>query len=325
MQNFIFPAVIGLLCLTSFILILIAQQYLRRLYRKPEKGKNLERKFIHSQPYLLLFFIISLVLCVTLSTAHYAHKFLLHPLAIPHRDITSLFNTTTVLTAVAFFVTQILLFVFAFRYRSTASRRAKFTEGNLKLELVWTLIPAITFIFLFLWGQVIWRKLITAPEEALEIEVVAEQFVWRIRYPGMDKKLGRAGFHWISMNNPMGVDESDPLSKDDFIPIQMHIPKNKPIKISLRSKDVIHSFYIPHFHAKMDAVPGMLTYLHFTATTSTDEMRALLHDPEFDYEIGCAELCGRMHFAMKFILVVDEPEAFDSWFKNQKHWISEVF
>lgn len=260
--------------------------------------------------------------CVVASTWYYADRFLPAAVARPTDAITPLFNVTTMLTGLAFFLTQALLFFFAFRFRTRQYSQAKYTTGNLKLELVWTLIPATTFIALFAWGQALWTKLTQEPDNTLEIEVVAEQFVWRMRYPGEDGELGRAGFTWISNDNPLGMDFSDPHTRDDFVPLQMHIPKNRPIKVLLRSKDVIHDFYIPHFHTKMDAVPGLTTALHFEATTSTTEMREKLQDPDFNYEVACAELCGRMHFAMKFILVVDEPATFDEWYHNQQSWMA---
>jgi cytochrome c oxidase subunit 2 len=225
---------------------------------------------------------------------------------------------TTALTGIAFLATQVLLFLFLFRYQSSKSENASYIKGELKLEFTWTIIPAITFLFLFFWGQRLWHEIINIPDDAVEIEIIAQQFVWKTRYPGQDGKFGRSGFQFTTKLNDIGLDRSDPMSQDDFVPIQMHVPKNKPVKIHLRSNDVIHSFYVPAFKIKMDAVPGMTTTTYFTANHTTNEMRERLKNSNFDYEIGCAELCGRMHFAMKMILVVDEPDDFEKWYRSQK-------
>jgi cytochrome c oxidase subunit 2 len=266
----------------------------------------------------LAVFVALFLVCVIASTIHYSGKFLPLPVAQPGIAAVPLFNATLAITGVAFFLTHVLLFAFAYHFRARPQRTASFLPENLKLEFVWTIIPAISFLFLFIWGQRLWAQIIAAPsEKALEIEIVAEQFNWKVRYPGNDEKLGRAGFRFITNENNMGVDGSDPKVQDDFVPVQMHVPKDREIKLRLWSKDVIHSFYVPFFHTKMDAVPGMTTTTHFTPTATTEEMRVQLKDPDFNYEVACAELCGRMHFAMKLILVVDEPEDFERWSHQQ--------
>jgi cytochrome c oxidase subunit 2 len=286
------------------------------------RENNFTRFLQGAQSYLLLGFIIALIFCVSISTFYYSFKFLPSPAALPATDVVSLFNTTVIITGSAFFITQVLLFYFAFKYRTRPTRRALHITGKLKLELLWTAIPTVTFIFLFLWGQTLWTKIIDMPnDDAIVIAVMGEQFTWHVRYAGSDQRLGRSDFRQINRLNTMGVDLLDPNSKDDIIPLQMHVSKNRPVKISLQAKDVIHSFFIPYFRMKMDAVPGMTTQMHFTPTVSTAEMREKLNQPDFDYEIACAELCGRMHFGMKLILVVDEPAEFDKWYASQKPWI----
>ena len=291
--------------------------------RKPGFIKKFEKWFNGIQPRMLLFFMLVFVISAGVSTLWYSKNFLPEPVSEIGRKIVPLFNTTAAITGFTFFLTQILLFWFAFRYRTKPQRKARFFKNFLKLELTWTLIPAAVFIFFFLWGQILWAKVMSEPEgEALEIEVMGEQFSWRVRYAGEDKELGRADFRFIDPVNDMGIDFRDPHSRDDFVPVQMHVPKNTPVKLYIRSRDVIHSFFLPHFRVKMDAVPGMITTIHFTPTTTTAEMREKLNDPSFNYEVACAELCGRMHFAMKLILVVDEPEQFEQWYKEQKSWIA---
>lgn len=305
--------------------LLLLKGTLQRLRSSKKKNTGFVRWFNGHQPHLLLFFLVLFLLCGIASTYYYSERFLPPPPAEPADEIVPLFNVTIIITGIAFFLTHILLFYFAFRFRTKPTRTARFIPGFLKLELVWTIIPALTFIFLFVWGQILWAEITDDPEgdEVIEIEVLGQQFGWKVRYPGQDQKFGRSAFRFISEENDMGIDEQDPHSQDDFIPVQMHIPKNRPVRLTLKSKDVIHSFFIPHFRIKMDAVPGMITKMDFTATASTQEMREKLNDPRFNYEVACAELCGRMHFAMKLILVVDEPGDFERWYMTQKSWLTQ--
>lgn len=296
----------------------------RRLKRAETPKAPPESSSGTGQPFLLGAFSTTFLICVIVSTLYYRSSFLPSPAAYPATGVVPLFNATVIITGIAFFVTQILLFYFAWRYRKRDQQLASFIKGSNKLELIWTIVPAVAFVFLFIWGHLLWTKIISPPQgDILEIEVMAEQFNWNVRYAGPDNKMGRTSFRFINTVNSMGVDTSDPDSKDDFIPVQMHIPKNRQVRLTLRSKDVIHSFFIPFFRIKMDAVPGMSTSVHFTAIESTDQMRMQRKDPEFEYEVACAELCGRMHFAMKLILVVDEPSQFNEWYTKQQSWMSK--
>lgn len=285
-------------------------------------SKRISKQTGHYQPYLLLFFVIAFLLCVIISTVWFSSHFLPEPATDDAKRVVPLFNTTLIFTGIAFFLTQALLFYFAFAFRTKRHRRALHQKTVMKLELTWTIIPAVVFIFLFLWGQIIWTDLMADPgKESLTIDVMGEQFNWWVRYPGEDNKLGRTDFRFIEEKNAMGIDPDDPSSRDDFIPVQMHIPVHRNVTLILRSRDVIHSFFIPHFRTKMDALPGIRTALQFTANTTTAEMRERLNNPNFNYEVGCAELCGRMHFAMKLILVVEEQEEFERWATAQKKWV----
>ncbi len=291
------------------------------LYRK--KSGTIDRWFIRVQPYLLLLFIIGFVIAAPASSWYFSDSFLPPPVSEEGEMIVPLFNTTVWLTGAAFFLTQILLFVFAYLYRTKRGRKVRFLKGNLRLELFWTLVPAGTFIFLFLWGQILWARIHDVPDDGvLEIDVMGQQFSWQVRYAGPDGELGESAFRHIDQVNTMGLNVYAPASRDDFVPVQMHIPKGRPVQLLLRSKDVIHSFYLPHFRIKMDALPGMPTRVSFTANTTTAEMRERLNDPDFNFEAACTELCGRMHFAMKLIVVVDEPEEFEEWYRSQESWVS---
>ena len=277
-----------------------------------------------SQPIILLAFLATLIICVIFSTSYFYKNFIADPVTPNARDVVPLFNTTFIATSIAFFLTQLGIFYFAYKYRTKLTSKASHIRQNSKLELAWTLLPAFVFMFLFLWGQILWAKITKEPsnDNVLTIDIVGQQFSWLAHYSGGDKKIGTTDFRFMDNVNDIGLDVTDPNSQDDFIPIQMHIPKGRPIKLLLRSKDVIHSFYVPYFGVKMDAVPGMITTLNFTVDVTTKQMQEKLKDPDFDYEVACAELCGRMHFAMKLIIVVDEPEEFEAWSRQQPSWIS---
>ena len=138
-----------------------------------------------------------------------------------------------------------------------------------------------------------------AQSDAEIIEIMGYQFAWGVRYPGVkDNALGEYNYQMIDAVNQFGMDLSDKNTYDDFMTIDMHIPKGKEVLLKIRARDVLHSVFLPHFRVKMDAVPGMPTHFKFTATKSTAEMRAELENPEFNYFVTCTEICGRGHFSM---------------------------
>ncbi|AHM63636.1 heme/copper-type cytochrome/quinol oxidase subunit 2 [Flammeovirgaceae bacterium 311] len=245
------------------------------------------------------------------------------PVAAQHADdYESLFWATMWVSVAAFMLTNIALFYFAFRYQYKEGRRALFYPDNTRLEIAWTIIPAIVLVSLVFGGFKVWNDMTeAAPEEAEQIEIMGYQFAWEARYPGADNKLGDFDFRLISPENPMGLSTEDPASMDDFIPLEIHLPKGVPVEIKIRARDVIHSVSLPHFRQKMDAVPGMPTRLWFTPTKTTAEMRKELNDPDFNYELACQQICGRGHFSMRKIVVVDEPADYERWKREQEPWI----
>ncbi len=152
-------------------------------------------------------------------------------------------------------------------------------------------------------------------QDAVVVRVVAEQFAWNVHYPGPDGIFGRTDVGLIDLEtNPLGLDRSDPHAADDLNTVnQLHLPVNQPAIIRLSSKDVIHSFSLPHMRVKQDVIPGLTIPLWFTPTVTTDGMRERLQDPEFVYEIGCAQLCGLGHYRMRGFLTVHSAEGFQAW------------
>jgi len=156
--------------------------------------------------------------------------------------------------------------------------------------------------------------------ESTRVRVVGEQFAWNIHYPGPDGVFGRTDPKLIdTQSNPLGLDRSDPAAKDDVTTInQLHLPVGKPVRITLTSKDVIHSFALQEMRVKQDAVPGISVEVWFVPKVSTDEMRARTGNPDFNYEISCAQLCGLGHYRMRGFVTVESPEAFQKWMDEQE-------
>lgn len=264
------------------------------------------------------------------------------------------FHTTLIVTGIVFFLTQIALFWFAYKYRGRADRVAYFQPHDTTLEIVWTIIPALTMFYLVADGLTIWNKAMAdIPEEAvigedyMEIEATGKQFAWDLRYPGPDGVLGAKNFRKISGTNPLGQDWEDIENLDDQHVSEIVLPVGKQVRVRITAQDVLHNFYLPHFRVKMDAVPGIPTYFVFTPTTTTEEYRERLgaldkegnplypewHDPydetepdgpkryeAFNYELACAELCGRSHFSMRREVKIVSQGEYDEWIAAQSSY-----
>jgi cytochrome c oxidase subunit II len=249
------------------------------------------------------------------------------PLASEHGIKTdSVFWITMAVTVVAFSIISIVMFMFLYQYQYDKTRKAKFFPDNHYLELTWTIIPAIVLSVLIFTGLKAWNE-ITAPasKDAEVIELVGQQFAWTARYPGVkDNTLGKYNFKLIdNSGNEFGLDLADKNSFDDFKSLELHLPKGKEILLKIRAKDVLHSVFLPHFRVKMDAVPGMPTQFKFVATKTTEEIRDEIGNQNFNYELACAEVCGRGHFSMKMTVIVHTEEDYENWKKTQETWLKQ--
>ncbi len=242
------------------------------------------------------------------------------PIASVHgHAMETMFWTTMAVIGVAFLITHILLFVYAYKYQHKDNHRAYFFAHNNTIEVIWTIIPAIVMAALIFAGWKAWTRITgPAPKDSVVLELMGKQFNWLVRYPGRDLKLGVVNYRLIDATNEFGFDLTDKSSLDDFTAGEVHIPKGVPVLLKIRSRDVLHAVYMPHFRVQMYAVPGMPTRFWFTPTTTTDEMRAKLGNPKFNYELACNQICGRGHFAMKLNIIVDEPDDYQNWFAAQK-------
>ncbi len=238
------------------------------------------------------------------------------------KNIDTMLWITIAVTGAVFFATQILLFWFSFRYQESDKRKSFYFTHSNKLELIWTGIPAIVLTVLVVFGLKYWFKFTSdAPKGAQVVEITGHQFGWEMRYPGRDGVLGRKNYKLTdaAKGNPLGVDWADAASHDDIhTATTMHIVVNKPVKLVINSQDVIHDVGLPHFRMKMDAVPGTPTTLWFTPIYTTAQMKEKTGNPDFTYEIVCDQLCGKGHFTMRGIIIVESQEDFDVWMATQK-------
>ncbi len=272
----------------------------------------------------IVFMVASLGGFFWYSIAYFDHYNL--PVASDHGKWTdTLFWITMAVTVVAFVIISIIMFVFIYQYQYREGQRAKYYPDNHYLELAWTIIPAIVLAVLIFTGLRAWND-ITAPasKDAEIVELIGQQFAWTARYPGVkDGALGKNNYRLIDDVNEFGLDLTDKNSFDDFKSLELHLPVNKEILLKIRAKDVLHSVFLPHFRVKMDAVPGMPTQFKFTVTKTTQQMRDELGNPNFNYELACAEICGRGHFSMKMSVVVEEEEAYEKWKASQEAWLKQ--
>lgn len=235
-----------------------------------------------------------------------------------------LFWTTMVVIGIVFVLTQVALFVYSYRYQYREGRRAFFFSHNNKIEIIWTVIPAIVMSGLIFGGWKEWTNIMgPAPKDAIEVEIMGKQFNFLVRYPGRDNQLGQINYRLIDATNEFGFDLTDKRGMDDFTAGEVHVPKGHPVLMRIRSRDVLHAVYSPHFRAQMYAVPGMPTKFWFIPTKTTDEMRAETGNPNFNYEIACNQICGRGHFAMKATIIVDEPDDYVAWYAQQKSFVEQ--
>jgi len=269
---------------------------------------------------MFIVILVAAVIGITWSYLHAREHFLPVASSIHGRRTDDLFWFSMGILTIPFAFVNFLIFFFAWKYQYKKGNKASFYPDNHKLELIWTIIPAIVMAMLVFTGWKAWSDITSdAPSDAEVIEITGKQFNWIVRYGGVsDNKLGNYNYKLIDAQNEVGIDLSDENSFDDFMnPTEMHIPVNRPVLLRIRARDVLHSVFIPHMRVKMDAVPGMPTKFWFVPDKTTAQMRAELNDPNFKYEIACTEVCGQGHFSMKMNLVVEDEASYKKWCAEQ--------
>lgn len=268
-------------------------------------------------------FIVVLILgaiAIIWSYLHSREYFLPTASSIHGRRIDDLFWFSMGILTIPFIIVNFLIFFFSWKYQYKKDHRASFYPDNHRLELIWTIVPAIVMALLVFTGWKAWSDITSdAPRDAEVIEITGKQFNWIVRYAGVsDNKLGDYNYKLIDPQNEVGIDLSDENSFDDFTnPSEMHIPVNRPVLLKIRARDVLHSVFIPHMRVKMDAVPGLPTKFWFVPDKTTAEMRSETNNPNFDYEIACTEVCGQGHFSMKMRLIVEDEASYKKWCSEQ--------
>jgi cytochrome c oxidase subunit II len=340
------------LCIILITIVLVQIGKVTELTAQIKGEREVMRDSSKWNGWISLVFLVVFLLAAIISAWEYKNQMLgygPHASASEHGGtLDSMFNITLVFTGIVFVLTHIALFWFAYKYRWSENRKAEFISHDNRLEVVWTAVPALVMTLLVVRGLDAWNTVmadINPDEDFIEIEATAQQFNWIIRYPGPDGKLGTRDYKLTTANNQVGQDFTDRKNWDDVLVGQeMYLPVGKKVRVRIIAKDVLHNFYLPQFRVKMDAVPGMPTYFVFTPIKTTAEYRNELRkypeynepydlaDPtgpkrweKFEYELACAELCGKGHYSMKRILRVVSQEEFDAWYKKEpSYYVSQI-
>ena len=350
----------SLLVIIVLVLLAVALWQLTKIFDLTQVGSNSDSSEVATdndnnvQGYLMFGFLAFIYIFSIYGLFKWGPLVLHTPASAHGGEVDNLMNITWVLIFIVQAVTQVLLHYFAFKYRGKKDQKALYFADNNKLEAIWSVIPAVVLAGLILYGLFAWTNImfVDEDEDTIVIELYAQQFNWKARYSGNDNVLGKANVRFIEGANAVGVDLADPYSQDDIVVTELHIPKGKKILFKMRSQDVLHSAYMPHFRAQMNCVPGMVTQFAFEPIYTTTEYRELpfmvqkvaninalrskksidlvakgetaLDPYTFDYLLLCNKICGASHYNMQMKIIVDTPEDYKAWLKDKATIVSEV-
>lgn len=251
----------------------------------------------------MLLAVVLILLVVGTLLFHFLSPWTFTPLASNWSQIDDTINITLLVTGFVFVAVNLFMAYAVIKYRAKKGARATYDPENKKLETWLTILTSVGVAAMLTPGLFVWADFVNVPDDAIEIEAIGQQWHWTYRLPGEDGKFGDVRAELITNDNPFGMDPDDPLGRDDVLIYnpEIHVPVNVPVKVNLRSKDVLHNFAVAQFRVKMDLVPGMESYLWFEPTKTGT------------YELLCEELCGIAHHTMRGAVVVDEQADFDSW------------
>ena len=343
----------SLLVIIVLVLLAVALWQLTKIFDLTQVGASSDDSQVASdndnniQGYILFGFLAFIYIFTIYGLLKWGNL-VLHTPASEHGGLVdNLMNITWVLIFTVQVITQGLLYWFSFKNRGHKDRKALFFADSNKLEAIWSIIPSVVLACLILYGLYAWNNImfVDKDEDVIEIELYAQQFKWTARYAGQDNVLGKANVRLIEGVNTLGVDMSDKNSQDDIVVSELHIPKGKKVHFKMRSQDVLHSAYFPHFRAQMNCVPGMVTEFAFVPTYTTSEYRELpfmvekvahinklraeksvelvakggtaLDPYTFDYLLLCNKICGASHYNMQMKVVVDTPEDYKKWLSEK--------
>ncbi|MEZ7497441.1 cytochrome c oxidase subunit II [Flavobacterium sp. Arc3] len=350
----------SLLVIIVLVLLAVALWQLTKIFDLTQVGSDLDSSQVASdndnnvQGYLMFGFLAFIYIFSIYGLFVWGPLVLHTPASAHGGQVDNLMNITWVLIFIVQAITQVLLHYFAFKYRGKKDQKALYFADNNKLEAIWSVIPAVVLAGLILYGLYAWTNImfVDEDEDTIVVELYAQQFKWTARISGEDNVLGKANVRYIEGVNTLGVDMADPYSQDDIVVSELHIPKGKKIHFKMRSQDVLHSAYMPYFRAQMNCVPGMVTQFAFEPIYTTAEYRELPYmidkvaninsirakkstdlvakgqsalDPySFDYLLLCNKICGASHYNMQMKIIVDTPEDYKAWLKEQTLLVEQV-
>ncbi|WP_310557064.1 cytochrome c oxidase subunit II [Flavobacterium sp.] len=350
----------SLLVIIVLLLLAVAIWQMTKIFDLTQAGKSKDdsqvanNKDNNIQGYMMFGFLAFLYIFTIYGMFEWGHLILGTPASEHGPDVDNLMWITYIVIFFVQAITQALLHYFAFKYRGEEGKKAVYFADNDKLEFIWTIVPVFVLAGLILYGLYTWTEImfVDEDEDVMYVELYAKQFGWEARYSGKDNVLGKANVRLIEGVNTMGVDMSDPNAQDDIAVSELHIPKGTKVVFKLRSQDVLHSAYMPHFRAQMNCVPGMVTQFAFRPTVTTDDMRedeaivTKVHninkirakksaelvakgqsplDPyTFDYLLLCNKICGASHYNMQMKIVVDTPKEYQAWLKDKATIVTAV-
>ncbi len=319
-----------LILLVIFLAIIVLVRLMKIVDLAGELRGHVEEEVTHADNQFNAFFFILFMLFlfgITVIPTYMYRNYMMTPPASEHgQSIDNLMYFTFAVIGIAFFITQTLLFVFAYKYHAKKDTKAFYYPHNNKLELIWTIVPSIVLTAMIIYGLSVWKNvMMDAPaEKPIVIELFSKQFKWIARYAGTDNELGSFSYKKIIGVNELGIDSSDTRSNDDIIVSgEFHLPVNRQVEFHLRSQDVLHGAFMPYFRLQMNTVPGMTTMLKFKPIITTNDMRGIMKDDKFDYLLLCNKICGSSHYNMQMNIVVDTEADFNNWIKEQKTFKSE--
>lgn len=349
----------GFLVIAVLVLFAVAVWQMNKIFQLSQVGKVDDSQIANDKDNrfngkMMLYFIIFFYAFLIYGFWQWS-KVLLPEAASEHgKNIDLLMLISMVIIMFVLVITQFLLHYFAFKYHGRKGQRAVFFADNDKLEFIWTIIPVIVLAGLIIYGLFTWTDIMNIKEDddALVVELYAKQFTWEARYAGEDNTLGDANVRFIEGVNTIGIDPSDPDGMDDIVTRELRLPVGRKVIFKMRSQDVLHSAYMPHFRAQMNTVPGMITQFAFTPTITTVEMRqnadiiakveninnirtqrnvelaAQGEEPlepyEFDYLLLCNKICGASHYNMQMKIIVETEEDFNAWFNEQRTFAQTI-
>ncbi|MFB6306017.1 MAG: cytochrome c oxidase subunit II [Flavobacteriales bacterium] len=376
---------VKLLIILVIILSAIAIGQLARVHElnsllRGRREENIPEKANRLNGRLFFAFMIALYLFFLWQVVEYGDELLHIPASKHGIKLDNVLYFNYVIIILIFLITNTFLFYFAYRYYGKDNGSAYYYPENNKLEMIWTIVPAIFLAIIIIYGLVAWDNIIMdkPKKDSIKVELYGKQFDWTARYPGEDGKLGKTNFNLVSPQNPLGIitkeniksqlesinkeiDEAKakleekrqmlPENKineleetikskkrqrvrihrlknsdkefkngydDKLVKGEFHLPVDKQVSFQIRSRDVIHSAYMPHFRAQMNAVPGIKTKFKYTPIITTEEMKKKKNDPEFEYMLICNKICGTAHYNMKMKIVVEEKKKYNNWLNKQK-------